>query len=92
MTDSTRFDLNPQYSVEKFDDEILLYGVSTEKGIYLNETAYLIWEMCSRELSTGEMITLLEQTYPAQKGLIREDVLTTLESLLKTGALLRRDD
>ncbi len=87
-----KFNLNPEFKVEKFDDEILLYAVSNTSGVYLNETAYLVWEMCSQDQSVEEIITLLEETYPLQKETIRGDVTAAIESLVEYGALVVCND
>lgn len=83
-----KFIVNPAFKVEKFDNEILLYAVSSTKGIYLNETAYLVWEMCSQDNSIEEIIVLLEEAYPGQNDTIRMDVLAAVESLVENGALI----
>ncbi len=44
MENTQKFTLNPEFTVEKFDNEILLYAISKSKGVYLNETAYLVWD------------------------------------------------
>ncbi len=92
MEYSQKFNLNPEFKVEKFDDEILLYAVSNTSGVYLNETAYLVWEMCSQDQTVEEIITLLEETYPLQKETIRGDVTAAIESLVEYGALVVCND
>ena len=87
MTHSQRFKVNPALMVEKFDNEVLLYDVSSTKGLYLNETAFLIWEMCSWDYPVGEIITTLEKVYPKEHESIREDVMECIESLVVTGVL-----
>lgn len=70
MENSQKFTLNADFTVEKFDNEILMYSVSKSEGVYLNETGYLVWEMCGKGHSVEEIITLLEQAYPQQKETI----------------------
>jgi hypothetical protein len=84
--------LNDDFKVEKFDSEILLYAVSTGNGVYLNETACLVWEMCGRGHSLEEMISLLEEAFPEQKSAIGDDVVVAVESLLEHGALLYAEE
>lgn len=88
MEYSQKFTLNPAFKVEKFDNEILLYAVSNTKGVYLNETAYLVWEMCAQDHSVEKIIELLEEAYPQQKATIREDVVAAIESLVENEALI----
>ncbi len=92
MNSAQKFTLNPEYRVEKFDNEILLYAVSSTQGIYLNETAYLVWEMCANDHSVTDIIDLLEQAYPQQSGTIAGDVSTAIQSLIDSGALIACDD
>ncbi len=82
MEDSNKPIVNEKYSVEKFEDEILLYDETGANAVYLNDTAYVVWQLCKEELTIGEMITFLENQYPAQKEQIRPDVLNALDILL----------
>lgn len=88
MENSQVFTLNPEFKVEKFDDEILLYAVAKSQGVYLNETGYLVWEMCGKGHSVEEIIAILEQAYPQQKTTIGNDIITAIESLVDNGALI----
>lgn len=92
MGDSRKYIMNPEFKVEVFEKEILLYSVSKSKGVYLNETAYLVWEMCGKGYSVGEIITLLEETYPEQENEIRGDISEAIESLVENGALVIVDE
>ena len=92
MKDSQKFILNHDFKAEQFDNEILLYAISNSKGVYLNETAYLVWEMCGKGHSVIEIISLLEEAYPQQKATIREDSLTAIESLIDNGVLIPADE
>lgn len=88
MDPSQRFSQNRDFSVEKFDHEILLYSVSSTTGVHLNETAFLVWQLCGQGKSSAEIIELLEAAYPHEKVNIREDVTVALSSLLECGAIL----
>jgi hypothetical protein len=88
MDSSLQFFQNPDFSVEKFDHEILLYSVSSTTGVHLNETACLVWQLCGDKRSADEIIQLLEEAYPSEKASIREDVTAALSSLLDCGAIL----
>lgn len=82
MEDNRKFQINSDFIEENFDQEILLYSVSASKGVYLNETAYLVWQMCGKGFSVGEIISLLEEEYSEQSDVIREDVLKAVDSLV----------
>jgi len=92
MEYSQKFILNSEFKAEKFDNEILLYAVSKAQGVYLNETAYLVWEMCGQNNSVEEIIALLEEAYPLQRESISGDVEAAIDSLVETGALIGGND
>jgi hypothetical protein len=83
--------LNPEYKLEKFDNEILLYSMTDTRAVYLNETAFVVYGMCGSGQTIGEIIALLEEAYPGQKDTIREDVIPALSQLIENGALLLND-
>ena len=87
MLDTDRPLLNPDFTTEQFDDEMLLYSPADNRAVYLNDSAYLVWQLCRDGLSVGEMIALLEQTYPERRDTIRGDVLEALETLQNSGVL-----
>ncbi len=87
-----RFSLNSDFQVEKFENEILLYAVSSGNGVYLNETACLVWEMAERGHSQEEMTAMLEEAFPEQKSVIGKDVAAALDALLSQGALLYAEE
>ncbi|MFT5727558.1 MAG: hypothetical protein ACI8PB_001694 [Desulforhopalus sp.] len=88
MNLSDNFCVNPEFKVEKFDNEILLYAVSNTKGIYLNETAYLVWEMCGKGQSVKNIIDALQEVYPEQADAIQSDVHSAVTSLVENKALV----
>ncbi|MCI5144611.1 MAG: PqqD family protein [Candidatus Electrothrix sp. AR3] len=88
MESTQKFTQNADFQAEKFDNEILLYAISSGNGVYLNETAYLVWEMSGKGHSVGEMIALLEEAFPEQKEAIADDVLSAVESMLANKVLL----
>lgn len=88
MNISDNFSVNPEFKVEKFDNEVLLYAASNTKGIYLNETAYLVWEMCGKGQSVKDIVDALQEVYPEQADAIQSDVLSALKSLVENKALV----
>ncbi len=91
MNSSEKLSHNPEYRVEKFDDEILLYAMSSTKGVYLNDTAHLVWQMCGQGHNLEEIVTLLEEAYPEQRDAVRADVLSAVDSLKEHNALVSAD-
>lgn len=73
--------LNSLYTVEKFDEEILLYTEAGTQAVYLNDTAHVVWQLCKEDLTVGQIIEYLEGSYPDQKEQIREDVIIALNTL-----------
>jgi len=92
MIDSKIPETNPEFTVEKFDNEILLYTPTDIKAVYLNETAYLIWEICGNHKTVGDIIHLLEEEYPDEKDSIRDDVIAAVKTLVDSGALILVDE
>lgn len=84
--------INPSYTVEKFDDEILLYTEAGTQAVYLNDAAYAVWLLCKEDMSVGQMILYLEQVYPEQKEQIRKDVLAALGTLQSNGVIEFTDE
>ena len=79
--------VNSEYTVEKFDDEILLYSESGTSAIYLNDTAHVVWLLCKENMNVMAMVNYLKQQFPDQKEKIREDVITALNTLHLNGVV-----
>jgi hypothetical protein len=92
MQDEQKPAINSSYTVEKFDDEILLYTEAGTQAVYLNDAAYAVWLLCKEDMSVGQMILYLEDVYPDQKEQIRKDVLTALETLQSNGVIEFADE
>ncbi len=73
--------VNRNFSIEQFDNEILLYDKKQGQAVYLNDTAYAVLLLCKEELTVGEIIQFLEERYPDQTDGIKDDVMNALESL-----------
>lgn len=81
MKDTQKPITNPDYTVEKFEDEIILYTKTIAQAVYLNDTAYAVWMLCKEDLTVGQMIEYLEALYPDQLDQIRDEVIIALETL-----------
>lgn len=81
MKDTQHPRVNDNFTLEKFDNEILLYNETTTQAVYLNDAAHAVYLLCTENMNIGQIIEYLEQTYPEQKEQIREDVVTALETL-----------
>ena len=80
------------YSIEKFDDEILLYSEVGTQAVYLNDAAHAVWLLCKEDMSVGQMVQYLEEVYPDQKDQIRNDVLGALRTLQSNGVIEFADE
>jgi pyrroloquinoline quinone biosynthesis protein D len=75
------------FSLERLDDEILLYHPGLTKAIQLNPPAALVWELCDGQRSEDEIATLLSEAYPDQGDEVRRDVEAVLHRLSAEGAI-----
>ncbi len=87
MNDDQIPKVNPDYTIEKFDGEILLYTEAGTQAVYLNDAAYAVWLLCKENMDIGTMIGCLEEAYPDQKIQIRDDVLSVLQTLHSNGVI-----
>jgi len=85
-------DQNPEFKLEQFDNEILLYSVTGTTAVYLDETGYLVWCLCSENRSIGEIIALLEEAYPEQRQYIRDDVISVINSLAENRVMVLNNE
>lgn len=91
MDDNDRPVVNPAYTVETFDNEILLYSKAGTQAVYFNDAAHAVWKLCSEDLTVGQVIEYLEQTYPEQRDKIRPDVIAALEMLIANNIISLSD-
>jgi hypothetical protein len=73
---------NPDYRLEKMDNEILLFNPQSQVVLYLNESASLIWQLCDGQRSVPEFAKLLTDTYPEAAAEILTDVHETIQQFL----------
>lgn len=75
------------FQLEEIDGEVLLYSPSATRSIYLNQSATVIWRLCTGEFTTGEIIDSLQDQFPDEAESIKKDVLTTLEKFVESSAI-----
>lgn len=75
--------LEPDYLLEKIDNEITVYHPSLTTSIYLNETGGLIWELCDGKKSISDIIEMLIELYPENSAQIHEGVVDIIGQLLE---------
>jgi Coenzyme PQQ synthesis protein D (PqqD) len=50
--------------MEVIEGEVLLYHPRQTRVVYLNQTAALVWGLCDGNRSVGEIIRVIEESYP----------------------------
>ncbi len=75
------------FKLEEIDGEILLYSPKATQAVYLNQSAAVIWQMCNGELSTQEIIEVLQHQFPEDASTIADDVIETIEQLVSSKAI-----
>ena len=79
--------VNPDYLVEQFDNEVVLFSLNGANVVALNQTAHLVWRLCHENLTVREMTRLLADAYPDQAEEIRADVLAALKTMAEHGII-----
>jgi hypothetical protein len=75
-------------ATEVVDGEVLLYHPGQTRAVYLNPTAAVVWGLCDRNRSVGEIIRVIAESYPDAGASLTDDVLQTLKSLRECGVLV----
>jgi hypothetical protein len=70
-----------EYRLARIPCCYLLKDADGETVLKLNESSVLIWELCNGELTVGEMVQLLADTYPEAAEDMRKDVFRALDEL-----------
>lgn len=74
--------LEPDYFLEKIDNEITVYHPSLTTSLYLNETGALIWELCDGKRTVTDVIDILLELYPESSSQIHDDVTSIISRLV----------
>lgn len=91
MNDSDQPVVNTEYIAEAFEGEILLYSKAGTQAVYLNDAAHAVWGLCKEDITIGQIIKHLEQSYPTQRDQIRPDVISALEMLIANNVIRLAD-
>ena len=75
--------LEPDYFLERIDNEITVYHPALTTSLYLNKTGALIWELCDGKRSISDVIDILIELYPESHNQIHDDVIDIITSLVK---------
>lgn len=79
--------INDDFKLEEIDGEVLLYSPKATQAIYLNASASVIWQLCTGEFTTQEIIDLLQQQFPDESASIAKDINETITQLVDCEAI-----
>jgi hypothetical protein len=83
--------LEPDYFIEKIDNEITVYHPSLTTSLYLNETGALIWELCDGNRTVTDVIDILLGLYPESRSQIHDDVIGIISRLVDNNIATLRE-
>ena len=75
--------LQPDYLLERIDNEITVYHPTLTTSFFLNETGALIWALCDGTRSVAEIIVTLGDLYPESRAQIAADVTGLVTALVE---------
>jgi len=78
---------NPDYRLEEFSDEVLLYHPADTRTVYLNRAASLVWKLCDGTRTVADITALLRGSYPESVDTINSDVELALDQFVENGAM-----
>ena len=78
---------HPDFVLERIDNDYQLRHRSRNTAIYINETAALLWELCSGQNKVSDMKRILRDAYPDAAGHIDNDVDESISVLAQHEAL-----
>lgn len=73
--------LEPNYFLEKIDNEITVYHPSLTTSLYLNETGALVWELCDGKRKISDVIDILVELYPESRDQVNIGVTDIIRRL-----------
>ena len=68
-----------EFELKKIPCCFLLQNKKGENVLKLNETSVLIWELCNGELSVGDMLELLQESFPEASEHLEKDLFRVLD-------------
>lgn len=83
--------LEPDYLLERIDNEVTVYHPTLTTSLYLNETGGLIWELCDGQRSTADIIDILGEIYKESRQQVAEDVMNIIARLVENNIARLQD-
>ena len=74
--------LEPDYLLERIDNEVTVYHPTLTTSLYLNESGGLIWELCDGQRSAADIIDILAGIYQESRQQIVGDVIHIIALLV----------
>jgi len=87
MENNLKLSQSEDYFVEVIEGEWLLFKPDSQKAIYLDETASVIWQMCDGSRDAEQLAKEIASHYPDSEEDVITDIFTTLDVLDEHGAL-----
>ena len=76
--------------VELVDNDVLLYHPLQTTAVHLNPTAAMVFGLCDGARTVGDIISVLEESYPDAPSPIGEGVEAALDGLHRDGMIVYR--
>ena len=77
--------LQPDFILERIDNEIAVYHPSLTTSMYFNETGALIWELCDGTRTVADIVKVLAEAFPESGDEIESGVISIVEDLVAHG-------
>lgn len=80
---------NSNFELVSTENDFQLVNKQSNLGVYINQTAALIWTML-KDSSKEEIVASLKEQFPENKKLIDQDVEDTISMLMYHGIIEER--
>jgi hypothetical protein len=67
-------------SMEEMDGDLILFNPASEKVLYFNPSAAVVWQLCDGTRSVGEIAAILAEAYPDAAEKMQEQVSAVVET------------
>ncbi len=89
LPDAMRVRQSERFSIHKIPCCTLLKNVENDRHVLkLNESGFLIWQLCQEERSIGEIVDLLADAFEQERDSMARDVSRVVEHLVEETALV----
>ena len=78
----------PEFQLQEFDNELVLYDLEQTKVIYLSDSAALIWRLCDGQRTIKDIAQLLQDAYPDKTSEILTDVERAMTCFIENNIIV----